>query len=346
MDAPDGFWHRLETIPVLGLLAATAAVADLGFSRIALPTLVGTMDRDTLLHLNRLADIPRNVAAVAGIVALTLGVVSLVSLPGPAAIARRLGLAGFSGLFLPMITVATFLPSEQTTRMFVFSSIVAANFLTVLTGFAAARRTAPRGLRLGIIAASVAFVSGFVAFVCQLLPGLARIDAVARLGHTLAQIGEVAFLAAPLLIGFTILPRILRKPRWLILGISFLLGGALGALLLWVLWRTPDVPTVLYGAFGLRGLEAKWALLYAVPITLAITVSVLSLTSTDRALRQVGAGICLLVAAGFAPTTPVRLLMMTAGMVFLARSSIALGERLISGRIERPSSRPPPAPGA
>ncbi|MBW2461598.1 MAG: hypothetical protein JRH11_08115, partial [Deltaproteobacteria bacterium] len=141
----------LAASPILGVLAALAAIVDLLLNHGIVRSLTGILDHPTHLTLSNLGGLPRNLAAVAGFVALAAALTQFLSAPRKGRITRGMGLAGFGGIFLPIVAVATILPPEFLARRWTYLivfAVGAGNVLTILISATGARRPGPLGLRL------------------------------------------------------------------------------------------------------------------------------------------------------------------------------------------------------
>lgn len=324
---------RLATTPLLGMLAVVGALLDLAINRFAVRTLGGVLEHPTLVTLSRWGELPRNLAAVCGLVALTLALLSVLRTPEHAPVRRRLSIAGFAGIFLPTTALATLLPAERTSTQIVLFGTGAANVLAVLLGLTAARRTAPAGIRAGLALVAVSAFFAFVSLVVSLLQPLPHSAMGVTVAMTMRRIGEVTFLLAPLAIGASVLPRAATLRARIALGAGVLAFGATLALGWWGLAELRgDFAVVLYGAARVELLLEQAPMAYVLLFAAAIGIGTAALASGDAAHRQAGAGVLLLVAAGFAARSPGRLLMLVLAVALLARACIALAERLADQR--------------
>ena len=66
-------------------------------------------------------------------------------------------------------------------------------------------------------------------------------------------------------------------------------------------------------------------MLYTVPLALGGGVGAALLLSSDPTDRQLGSGVLLMLAAGYAPKSPAPLLMMVLGLALVGRSAMAHG---------------------
>jgi len=334
----DEEWRDLEAIPLLGLVAMAAALADLSVNGVAIRSLAETLSHPALLTLSRWGELPRNLAAIAGLVALPAALLGYLRTRRWANVQRRLIIAGFAGIFLPVVALATVLspdvlPHDERTLKLVKVGVGAANVLAVLLGLVAVRRSAPVGLRIGV---ALATASCFFAF-SSLAMGELRFVAATRIGllaHIgLRQMGEVTYLMLPISVAISLVPRAPDLRSRLALGAGVASALAIAGVFAWgVVALRSDFAVVLYGAqrTDLLAEVAVWG--YALPLAVGFGAGAAGLASTEAGRRQAGAGLLLLLAAGFAPRTPGGLLTMVLGMALLSRASIALGEHAVAGR--------------
>jgi hypothetical protein len=333
---------ELARPPLLGYLVCVAAFLDVVVNRWILRSLDPERSRDLQFDLQRWGALPRNLAAVAGVVALAAALIAFVRLPGYAPIRRRLSLAAFAGIFLPTVTLATMLPREYTSTQLVIFGIGAGNILAILGALTALRRPGPVGLR---IALGVAALHCFLAVLALLLGIVEQFsDIVSLVVLLLRRLGEALWLTIPFAAAATVLPRAdrLRSRDGIALGISGVSAMITAiALTIAALALREDFGVVLYGAFRLDWALDLWPLLYVVPIAVYVGVAVLALLGRDDATRQIGAGLLLLCCAGHAPRAPVRLLFLVLGVMLLGRAAISMRS---SGAISVPPPAPVPAP--
>jgi len=339
-------WLRLEATPLLGIVAAICAMIDLGLNRVAVRTLGGTLTHDELIQLSRWGELPRNLAAVCGLVALTIALIAFLRTPVHAPVRRRLSIAGFAGIFLPTTALATLLPAERTSLQIVLFATGAANVLTVLLGLTAARRAAPPGIRIGVGLMALSALLSFTALVVSLVEPIAHTEAGVSTARWLRHGGEALYLLVPLAVAVSVFPpgRTQRERLSLAVGV---IAAVTAATLMW--WGHSELrgefTVIVYGATRLEMLLESIPQAYTLPIALGLGVGVGALTSADPTRRQAGAGVLLVVAAGYAAKSPSRLLMMVLGAALLARATVVLAGRLEQTREQRREERRPQGSG-
>lgn len=326
----------LAAPPILGVLAAAAAAIDLLLNHGVVRTMTGHMGHDMLLTIARWGQLPKNLAAVAGFVALAAALAHFLTAPRQGRVARGLGLAGFGGIFLPIVAVATILPPEFLARRWAYLIVFAVGagyVLTILTTATAARRPGPGGLRV----ATVLLGGGcFLSFAAMAFSNI-EVFVHTALGHTVKttfeRAGELAWLLVPFAAASSIVPRPRGKRE-----IVALVVGAAAMVSVWVagaLAKTilrADFGIVVYGVSGGELFVDALPSLYVFQLGAAIGIAASAMATRESTHVQAGAALVLLTAAGFAPRAPLRLLVLVLGACMLARASITFGERLISAR--------------
>jgi hypothetical protein len=158
-------------------------------------------------------------------------------------------------------------------------------------------------------------------------------------GHTikvgLERAGELAWLLVPLAAGVAIVPRPRAGDRKsmiaLVLGASSTLAVLVAGLTARSVLRE-DFGIVVYGMSSGELFIDAMPSLYVMLLAVGIGIGVSAIATLDETNTQTGAAVLLLLSAGFAPQAPLRLLLMVLGACMLARSTIFLGERLVTAR--------------
>ena len=351
--AADEALELVERLPPLALMAVVAAVFELFLARIAWHGLYDIVDPTLLRELRRLARFPRTLAAVAGIVALIVALMSHLRLPGWAPVGRRLAVAAFSGVFVPAVVVATVLPAASLRRRLVIFGLAAANVLVVLLGMSAARYRPGRGVRVATVTATV---TCFVALAVVGLGQLAHVDGPGALGglgalfmaHASAtqrvlmgmrHVGEIAWMVTPMAAAWTVAakgPEAGRPGRIrALVALAVVLAGAVLGFQQLVGHR---FRLALFGAFRLGLFTDDAPALYAIPLGVGAAGAVLALGRRSEALRQLGAAMILWLAAGYAPHTPIQLCYLVLGGMLLSRAAQGL-DRTGAWRTHQPWAR-------
>lgn len=326
----------LHLAPPLAMLASIAAVLDLLLRRGLLRTLSGELGRSETRALGPWLELPMNLTAIAGTFAVTIGLFELLASrfrpawrPAPlmvriAEAAMRAVTAGFAGILLPSIFIATFFPVERTTGPAVFAAASAAYLLVLQVSFLTTRIGGPRSLRAAMTLVAVSAVSGFLALVVgELGPQIGWAGSY-EVYQLVSLIGELSFLVVPVALLSGIIPA--RRERRAL--VAFYVGATLGlvAMLAFDTWRAsvgPSYEAILYGALRFEVFLGRFGLVYAVPFGLFAGAGVGALLSSRPAHRQLGAASLALLASGFGPRTPAQLLMMVLGATLLGRTLVA-----------------------
>ncbi len=356
--APRAFWRPapLHQSPPLAIVAAVAAVLDLVLRRGLLRTVSDRLGRSDALALHRILDVPMNLAAIAGTVAATVGLFRLLAASlhppwnRPPAMVRlaegvmRAVTAGFAGILLPTVVIATFLPAERTTQATVFAATASAYLLVLQVAFTAARFPAPAGLRVATALLGASALGAFGAMVLAILGPFLELEWAYDAHRVLATSGELAFLFVPVAALTSVLPdRGAPRTAW-----AIFVGTTVGvcAMVTFDVWRVylgSSYEAVLYGAVRFEAFLESAGLVYAVPFGLYLGLGLGTLCASRAGERQIGAAALLLLGAGYGPRTPGQLLMMVLGVTLLARSTIAAAQARVYGADGVPE--PEGAPG-
>ncbi len=326
----------LHLCPPLSILAAVAAVLDLVLRRGLLRTISDRLERSEARALGPWLDLPMNLAAIAGTVAVTIGLFHLLAArlnppwgqPPPlvrfAEATMRAVTAGFAGILLPSVAIATFFPVERTTGPAVFAAAAAAYLLVLQIAFITGRFRGPVGLRIGAFLLGASALGGFLGLIIgELAPQLGWAAAY-EVHQLVTLLGELSFLLLPVAILPSVIPR-RGDPRT---ALAIYVGTSLGlcAMVSFDVWRVylgPSYDAVLYGAVRFEAFLGRLGLLYALPFGLFLGLGFGALTSARPTDRQIGAGVLALLAAGYGPRTPAQLLMMVLGATLLGRALVA-----------------------
>lgn len=315
---------HFETSPPLGWLAATAAATAMIINQLLLPALGKTATPVLLRNLDRVGAFFANLAAISGLVALAFGLVAFVQYNGIVRPRQRLAV-GFIGLvFLPMIATATLFERERTTTGIVLLSLGLAHVLSAhvcLCAVYATRRRYPRAI------AGIAVCMAICALLAQLLEQISHIwvsgwQVVAQ--SSLQSTGEICYLL--LLTGMTPLLWPTRRDWRSRLASLFgfiVLPVVLGSLFAAERTLHGDYTLLLYHAQRVTLFIDSWPRAYSIPIGLAVASLVAATIEGGRVHVQAAAGAMLLLASGYAPLAPGRLLTSALGFVLLARAILA-----------------------
>jgi hypothetical protein len=309
-------------------MAGLAALADLVINRVLLPLGRDIWAHDVFARLDTWGVFARNLSVVSALVALSFCLVSLSSRKSGLPFSTRAGLASFGGVLVPLVTVMVFLPRGAAQVALVLAVAGLAHALVLLLILTGIHWRSTRATAAALILTLVATFSGIVSMIVSMVGGRAYWEHTDRLSNAFRWSGELAYLAVPLAIGLAVtIPW--REAR----GKAALASSALAAGLVatgMALWKHTvgrDLPDLLYGAVRLDFLPDDDFILYAVPLGVGWAVTVAATLSKDAIRRQMGAALLLLLSAGYAPRSPITLIVMVLGVALLARAAIALAQR-------------------
>ncbi|MDH3653577.1 MAG: hypothetical protein OEN21_04865 [Myxococcales bacterium] len=314
--------------PPLAWMAGAAALADMILNRVLIRLGSDAWSPDALLRLDTWGGFARNLSVVSALVALGFCLASLSSTRSELPFSPRAGIASFGWLLVPIVTLMTFLPRAWTTPELVIIVAGLAHATILLFILAGMRWRSTRPVAVAMVLTLVAALSGVLSMVVNLVGERTFWEHTERLSNAFRWSGELAYLAAPIAIGFAIsIPwRELRGKTAIVL--SALAAGVVAAgMIIWKHAVGRDLPDLLYGALRLDFLPDRDFILYAIPLGVGAAVTVAAIMSKDAARRQLGAGLLMLLSAGYAPRTPSALLMTVLGVALLARVGIALAKR-------------------
>lgn len=316
----------MGAVPALALLTTVAALADWCFGRAVLRawSIDDTMSHTTLLDLQNVALLIRNTAATLGLVALYGALAGWIRYRPFTPLALRVTIAGFAGVLLPTLTLATLLPLQRTSALIVLFTTIAAHVLILLTGTIAMHWRGQKLSRIGAALVTLASFASFCAVTVLIIAQLSGWEDGHPLGMAIRRTGELSYLVA-----LVILPLSLRPWRSLRMRIGLGLGLGVSALigLFWQdQWQSlePEVFSPLfYGATHLELVLTRAPMAYVIWIMAVLTLSMGAMLSKSAPDQQLGAGSLLLLAAGFAPTTPFTLLLWCIGALLMTRALVA-----------------------
>jgi hypothetical protein len=313
--------------PPLAWLTVVAALASMAINQLLLPALGPDAKRTLLTPLERWGVFATNLAAIAGLIALGFGLLVFVRFSTQFSLGQRLGLAGFAGAFLLSIGLATVFERQQTTAENVIFAIATAQVVIGLLSTHAAR-TAPSKYRRAV-ALFCAAMAG-----CVLLSQLLQVCSQIRLELWLTQaqravqaVGEACYLVLLVALTPLVLPTggDLRSRLSRMAGF-FVLPMTLGGLYLAERTLQHDYALLLYHAQRVTLLIDSYPRAYSVPLALVLSAGFAGALGPHANRRQAAAGALLLLAAGYAPFAPGRLLASVLGALLIARSIVASGQ--------------------
>jgi hypothetical protein len=324
-DAALVFGLHVRTSPPLSWLATAAALAAMLVNQVLLPALNDSAHRPLLHQLDRWGVFATNLAAVSSLIALGFGLLAFVRYSTVMTLRQRLLIGGFGGfVFLPTIALAVLFARQRTTAQIVLFALGAAQVLSAIVATGAARAARSRYARLIAALAVTMAVCVLSAQVLQLVAQVRLVDWQLSAQQAAQGVGEVCYLL--LLAGMTplLMPhRSDTRSRLSRMAGFFMLPIVLGALYMAERALQSDYTVLLYHAQRVTLFIDVWPRLYAVPIGLAAASSVAALCAADTVARQAAAAVLLLLASGYAPHAPGRILTGTLAIVLLARAIVS-----------------------
>jgi hypothetical protein len=336
-DPADHALSVLRHGPPLLLVAVLAAVIEMVLARVLWHGLPDVLEPSDLFEMRRWARFPRNLAAVSGILGLSIALFGFLRFPGYAPIAHRLGVAAFSGIFMPSIIVAALLRPEMLRRKLVIFALAAANVLVTLLVLSGVRYRADRALRIAVgLAGATSLLTLFFVAIGQLTApdtvlwdGLAaflaaRTSGMGSLALWVRHAGELSWIGVLALGCFTAvydrggpgLP--VRAITALVLTVAFTVAVLALEDLVGHRFRL-----ALIGSFRFGLVIDDEPKVYAFPLAVGLAGACVAIARRDPALRQLGGALLLWIAGGFAPHSPIQLLYFVLASVLLTRAAQA-----------------------
>jgi hypothetical protein len=323
-DGSDGV--VLGGAPVLTWLAVLGACAAAGLKSVELllPKL-GVHGHATLLQVQRAGDFSANLGAVSGLIALSAALVTFVRVGGPVSLRRRLLMAGFAGILLPTVALATALPKERTTLPVVVFGLGAAHVLSAIIATAAALAASRWLPRIVALAAGGNALFALLAHVLQLWQQRHHGVLYAAAYEVSRAFGEASYLALLVLSAVLLFPRtpLLRDRvgRWLAFAV-----WVVGTYSFYEAYSSfgSDYVVALYQALRVTLFLEREPIFYALPVVLALGAALAALIADDRARAQAALGVLLFLAAGYAPRAPGKFLALALGTALLSRALLDL----------------------
>ena len=327
-DAAEVFGIHAAASPPLAWLTVLAALTSMALNQVLLPALGPDARRLVLDPLERWGVFATNLSAIAGLIALGFGLLVFVRFSQQIGLRQRLLLSGFAAAFLLNIALAALFERQQTTNANVMFAIGAGQVLIGLLGTSAARAAPGAHRRLvGLLCAAMA-ASVLGSQLLQVSSEL-RLDMLwlSQGQRVLQAIGEACYLLLLLSVTPLVLPsgndlrsRLARTAGF------FLLPLALGGLYLAERALQHDYALLLYHAQRVTLLIDSYPRAYSVPLALVLAAGLSGGLGPQAGRRQAAAGALLLLASGYAPFSPGRLLASVLGVLLIARSIIASGQ--------------------
>lgn len=314
--------------PPLAWMAGIAALADLVINRVLI--LLGTeaWSHDALARLDSWGGFARNLSVVSALVALSFCLWSFSSRKSALPLSARAGIASFGWILVPIVTLMTLLPRAWTRVELVLLVAGIAHALIVLLILGGIHRRSTRPTSTALVLMLVAAFSSIVSMIVNLVGERMHWEHTERLSNAFRWSGELAYLAAPIAVGFAIAIPWRKTSGKAALVLSALAASSIGAgMVVWKHAVGQDLPDLLYGAVRLDFLPDDDFILYAIPLGIGWAVTVAAMLSKDPVRRQMGAALLLILSAGYAPRTPSTLLVTVLGVALLARAGLAFAQR-------------------
>lgn len=321
--------------PPLATLAAIFALIDLAFVRILLR---GSQDGELWNLLGAYAQVPLAIAAIAGSISLTASLVAILRMPPPPDFAHRLSLALFTGIFVPVVAAATFMPRTVIVRdsnFLVHLATFSGGALVVFFAAVAIPRPGPSAFRVGAFLLAMTSLASIFHLSATSLGVLGQMPLVAQVGALAEVLGLACYCLIPIAVGFKALTSALRGGHFLALGVGLLIGGIITAALMWLSHMDLRVERSITAGLGFHHLSTLWRQLPAFAVGVFATVC--AWFALTRQV-QVSLSILLLLCAGFSPTAPGYLVMWVLGTALLMRASMSVQYAPLHGR-QAPQSR-------
>lgn len=293
--------------PPLAILAAWVAVLELSLNRV-IPLSLHVLGDHRALLLLRLGPLPRNVACVAGIIALAVTFYGFLRMAGWSTLIRRVQIAALSGLLFPSLLLGLLLPKDRMIAPVVLIAVGVGHAIVALLGIVVIRyhRSPTRVASLATMITSALVLTLLVTSSLEAVQRFlttpdslaAKITWAVMAGSRLC--GELVWCSVPWL---ALGPHLRSLARERLAG-PMLKGGVVVALALAALIEAtlhPNLSILGYSAFRLTFLDESLAGLYALFALLALALAIAATTSERPEVRQLGAAVLLWIACGFAP---------------------------------------------
>lgn len=314
--------HPLEAAPPLAGVAAISGLVATLVVRVLIPTrdVSGSMVAWTAVE--RIGAFAVNLAAIAAVVALVLGLWPWLRVGDGVSGRRRLLVASFAGMLLPVWLRAVFFPREDMNGALVSLGAAAACSLSVLLVISAARGNHPRAwhlLPIGLVTSAA--LSSLTLLTLQSIAVVAPFSQVHRAGWIIADVGEVAYLGV-MLCAVALLPRYPWSPR----NIVAVTTGAVVALVILIAFQfamatlSREFAVALYYAQHVTLFLDGSVWIYAVPLSAGIGAATAAMIGSDPRAQQLGIAVLCWVGAGFAARAPWRFSLLALSACLLARA--------------------------
>jgi hypothetical protein len=309
-------------------MAGLAALADLAINRVLVMLGHEAWSTKALVRLDLVGSFALNLSVVAGLVVLGFCLGALASRHSGLPMSARASLASFGWVLIPIVTLMTVLPLALTRRELVLVVAGLSHAVILLLVLAGLHWRSAPAMIATLILTLVASLSGLASMSTTMIGQRLLWPHAERLANAFHWSGELAYLAVPLAAGFALaIPWGTARGKLAV--VVSTLGAAFVAIAMAFLQRAvgDDLSALMYRALKLDICPDRYSVLYAIPLGIGWAVTIAAALSKDSARRQLGAGLLLLLSAGYAPRTPGGLILSVAGIALLARTNIAFAQR-------------------
>jgi hypothetical protein len=311
--------------PPLAVLTAWLAVLELCMNRV-IPLSLHVLGDHRALYFLRVGPFPRNVACVAGIISLAITFYGFLRMAGWSTLMRRIQIAALSGLLFPSLLLGLLLPKDRMIAPVVLIAVGVGHAIVALLGIVVIRyhRSPTRAASLAMMITSALVLTLLVTSSLESVQRFlttpeslaAKITWGVMAGSRL--FGELVWCSVPWIALGPRLRELVREPiaRGVLIA-SVLLALGLAGLIESTLH--PNLSVLGYSAFRLTFLEESLGGFYGLFALLALALGFTACTSQRPEVRQLGAGVLLWIACGFAPRSLSQVLYFVLAAALLSR---------------------------
>lgn len=318
-------WPTLASVPPLAQLAAGAALCHVILQRLLLP-LLASQGLALPMLLRLAAPYALNLAACAGLIALSVGASDVVRAHALTYLGRRVIIGLLAGILVATLALATFLPDGNVTTQLVLLAAGALHTYVVQMAMTVLRAQRSLSGRTTVALVAAASLFPLASLIVRHAEPISHWPFAHEGVASLHALGELAYLFVPIAAAFAVLPweddasgRAARR------------AGAIAVCCMAVLFAAAArIPNALYGHVMYSTLRLEWALEraslgYAVPVSLAVGAATAACVSRDARHRQGGVGLWLWLAGGYNPLTPSRVFMAALAATLMCRAILSVG---------------------
>lgn len=331
-------------------MSAVAAISGL-VAMVLVRFVIPTRDPDTATPvlweiISRVGTFAVNLSAIASIVAIGFGLWPWLRGSGGVNARRRLLIASFTGMLLPIWIRAVFFSRDSMNGALASLGAAAACSLSTLLVVSSIREVRARPMQmLPVVLVTIATLCSLTLLTLQSVALVAPFSPVHRIAGVVADVGEIAYLGV-MLCALSLIP---RRP----LGLRNTAAAGVGALISLVVAAAYVLALVAFSReFAIALYYAQhvtWFLdgaiwIYALPLALGIGSSVAALLSNDAHARQLGIAVLAWIAAGNVARAPWRVALLTLSACLIARAITARVAEANTGATATPEATPPAAP--